>query len=88
MSGFDTQQQRLLDRLRRAVTDPSRLAELHAAGDGLPAAVVCELEMSGYVIERVHRHGRLVGVRLLDPEPTDTPDRSGAHRRRWRSKRP
>jgi hypothetical protein len=28
--------------------------------------------MSGYIIERVHHHGRLVGVRLLDSEPTDT----------------
>jgi hypothetical protein len=34
-----------------------------------PAAVVSELKLSGYIIRRVYEHGRLVGVRLLEPEP-------------------
>ena len=34
-----------------------------------PAAVVSELELSGYIIRRVDAHGRLVGVRLLEPGP-------------------
>ena len=28
-----------------------------------PAAVIYELELAGYEIDRVHRHGRLLGVR-------------------------
>lgn len=56
-----------------------RFAELHAAGVDFPAAVVSELELNGYAIERVYDHGRLVGVRPLHPEPPDTPD---THQRR------
>jgi hypothetical protein len=88
MNVSDVQQQRLLDRLRLSGDQPVTFAELHAAGVAFPAAVVFELEMSGYVIERVHRHGRLLGVRLLDPEPPARPIRSGSHRRRWPSTRP
>jgi hypothetical protein len=54
-------------------------AELHAVGIAFPAAVAAELELKGYVIERVYDHGTLIGVRLLQPEPPDT---SGAPR--WR----
>jgi hypothetical protein len=84
----DVQQQRLLERLREAGDQPVAFAELHAAGVDFPAAVICELELGGYVIARVYDHGRLVGdrgrlvgVRLLGPEPRETP---AAHRRRWR----
>jgi hypothetical protein len=76
---LDTQQQRLLDRLRQTGDHPVAFAELQAAGISFPAAVVSELEMNGYVIDRVHRHGRMVGVRLLQPEPPDTPERTAAH---------
>jgi hypothetical protein len=48
-------------------------AELHAVGIAFPAAVVAELELKGYVIERVYDHGTLIGVRLLQPEPRDAP---------------
>ncbi len=78
----DAQQQRLLERLREAGGQPVAFAELHAAGISFPAAVVSELVLNGYVIERVYDHGRLVGVRLLDPEPPGTPDTPAAHRRR------
>jgi hypothetical protein len=79
---LDVQQQRLLERLRQAGDQPVAFAELHAGGIDFPAAVVSELELSGYVIERVYDHGRLVGVRLLHPEPPDEPHTPAAHRRR------
>ncbi len=80
MTLADTQQQRLLERLRLAGHQPVAFAELHAGGIDFPAAVVSELELSGYAIERVYDHGRLVGVRLLEPEPPDAP---AARQRRW-----
>jgi hypothetical protein len=73
MTLADVQQQRLLERLREAGDQPVGFAELHAGGIAFPAAVVSELELTGYAIERVYDHGRLVGVRLLQPEPRDTP---------------
>jgi len=63
MTLADVQQQRLLERLREAGEQPVGFAELHAGGIAFPAAVVSELELNGYVIERVYDHGRLVGVR-------------------------
>ncbi len=77
----DAQQQRMLERLRRAGDQPVAFAELHASGVDFPAAVVSELQLNGYAIDRVYDHRRLVGVRLLKPEPPDTPS---AHRRRLR----
>ena len=79
MTPADAQQQRLLERLRQAGHQPVAFADLHAGGIAFPAAVVSELELNGYVIERVYDHGTMVGVRLLDPEPHDTP---AASRRR------
>ena len=73
MTLADAQQQRLLERLREAGDEAVAFAELHASGIAFPAAVVSELELNGYVIERVYDHGRLIGVRLLQPEPPDTP---------------
>jgi hypothetical protein len=84
MALADTQQQRLLELLREAGKEPVAFAELHAGGVSFPAAVISELELNGYPIERVHDHGRLVGMRLLDSEPLDTP----AARRRRRGPRP
>jgi len=69
----DTQQQRLLERLRESGEQPVAFAELHAGGIAFPAAVVCELDLGGYAIERVYDHGRLVGVRLLEPESPGAP---------------
>jgi hypothetical protein len=81
----DVQQQRLLVRLRQAGDQPVAFAELHAAGIDFPAAVASELELNGYLIERVYDHGRLVGVRLLHPEPQDIPAATPRdHRRRPR----
>ena len=73
MTLADAQQQRLLERLREAGDEAVAFAELHASGIAFPAAVVSELELNGYVIERVYDHGRLIGVRLLQPEPPATP---------------
>jgi hypothetical protein len=81
MTLADVQQQRLLERLREAGDQPVAFAELHAAGVDFPAAVISELELGGYVIVRVYHHRRVVGVRLLGPEPRETP---AADRRRWR----
>ncbi|HME04949.1 MAG TPA: hypothetical protein VKG38_18145, partial [Solirubrobacteraceae bacterium] len=67
-SDVDTQQQRMLERLRRAGDQPVAFAELRAAGIDFPAAVVSELQLNGYAIDRVYDRGRLVGVRLLEPE--------------------
>ena len=58
MMPADTQQHRLLERLRQAGEQPVAFAELHADGINCPAAVVSELELSGYAIERVYNHGR------------------------------
>jgi hypothetical protein len=84
MTLADAQQQRLLERLRQAGDQPVAFAELHAAGIDFPAAVVSELELNGYLIERVYDHARLIGVRLLHPEPgthpTHPPDTGGAGR--------
>jgi len=80
MTPADVQQQRLLERLREAGDQPVAFAELHAGGIDFPAAVVSELELNGYPTERVYDHGRLVGVRLLDSEPRDTP---AARQRGW-----
>jgi hypothetical protein len=74
MIPLDAQQQRLLGRLREAGDRPVAFAELRAGEIDFPAAVVSELELNGCAIERVHDHGRLVGVRLLHPEPPDAPD--------------
>jgi cytosine/adenosine deaminase-related metal-dependent hydrolase len=50
--------------LRDAGERPVSLAELRERGIGNPGSVIYELELAGYEIDRVHRHGRLVGVRL------------------------
>jgi hypothetical protein len=85
MTLADSQQQRLLERLRSAGDQPIALAELRASGIDFPAAVLSELELNGYAIERVHDHGRLVGVRLLEPQPTDKPAAHRRHRWPWRT---
>jgi hypothetical protein len=79
---LDAQQQRLLERLRKAADQPVAFAELHAGGIDFPAAVVSELELNGYVIERVYDHARLMGVRLIHPEPPDTSAQQRRRRRR------
>ena len=48
------------------------LAALRAAGLDAPAAVISELELNGHAIERVYEHGRLVGLRLIEPKDVDT----------------
>ena len=50
--------------LRDAGERPVSLAELRERGIGNPGAVIYELELAGCEIDRVHHHGRLVGVRL------------------------
>ena len=76
----DAQQQRLLKRLRQAGDQPVAFAEAAPAGLTSRPPYVSELEPNGYFIERVYDHRRLTGVRLLHPEPPDTP--AAARRRR------
>ena len=62
--------------LREAGDRPVSLPELRERGIGNPAAVIYELELAGYEIDRVHRHGRLLGVRLgAAAEPPAEPAR-------------
>jgi hypothetical protein len=83
MTLVESQHRLALERLRRAGEEPVSLAALRAAGLDFPAAVISELELNGYAIERVHEHGRLVGVRLVEREDPVRPVR----RRRWWSRR-
>ena len=85
MTPADSQQQRVLERLRRAGDQPVALADLRARGIDFPAAVLSELELNGYTIERVHDRGRLIGVRLLESQPPDTSPAHARHRWPWRS---
>ena len=63
--------------LRDAGDRPVSLVELRERGIGNPGAVIYELELAGYEIDRVHRHGRLLGVRLTGPpEPRPEAGRS------------
>ena len=84
MTLVDVQQQRLVELLQQAGEKPATFAELRAGGIDFPAAVVSELELNGYAIERVYDHGRLLGVRLpRSPPPRDTSRPPAPHRRRW-----
>jgi len=87
-SPLDPQQQRLLEQLRQAGDQPDSFSELHAGGTSFPAAVIGELELDGYVFERVYQHGRLVGVRLLDTERVDRSLFPTRRRRPWRRAQP
>jgi len=82
MAPIETQQLRMLEQLRRAGTQPMTLDQLRAGGIDFPAVVVGELELNGYVIERVSEHGKLLGVRLLETEAPDPPTTRRRHR--WR----
>ncbi len=80
MALAETQQLRLLERLRSAGEQPVTLDQLRAGGVDFPAVVIGELELNGYVIERVYEHGRQIGVRLLEAEAPDPPAARPRHR--------
>lgn len=82
MAPIETQQLRMLEHLRQAGTQPMTLDQLRAGGIDFPAVVIGELELNGYVIERVHEQGKLLGVRLLETETPDPPTTRRRHR--WR----
>jgi len=82
MAIAETQQLRMLERLRHAGEQPVTLAQLRAGGIDFPAVVIGELELNGYVIERVHVQGRMVGMRLRETEPVQSP--TPRRRDRWR----
>ena len=82
MTLAETQQLRMLERLRSAGQQPVTLDQLRAGGIDFPAVVIGELELNGYVIERVYKHGRQIGVRLLETEVPDPP--ASRRRPRWR----
>jgi hypothetical protein len=81
MTLAETQQLRMLERLRGAGQQALTLDQLRAGGIHFPAVVISELELNGYAIERVYEHGRLLGVRLFETETSDTASR---RRHRWR----
>lgn len=78
---LEAQQALLIGALRRAGGKPMSYAELREAGVELPASVVSELELAGVAIERCfgggHGERRVVGVRLLEPEPETGPETPG-----------
>jgi hypothetical protein len=78
----ETQQLRMLERLRSAGAQPVTLDQLRAGGIDFPAVVVGELELNGYVVERVYEDGRQIGLRLLETEAPDPP--ASRRRHRWR----
>jgi len=84
MAPIETQQLRMLEQLRQAGTQPLTLDQLRAGGIDFPAVVIGELELNGYLIERVYEHGRLLGVRLLLIEAPDPP--TTRRRYRWRQR--
>jgi hypothetical protein len=67
--------------LRGADEQPVTLDELRAGGIDFPAVVLSELEINGYEIERLHEHGRLTGVCLLELDVPQTP--ATRWRQRW-----
>jgi hypothetical protein len=85
MAPIEIQQVRMLEQLRQAGTQPMTLDQLRAGGIDFPAVVIGELELNGYVIERVHEQGKLLGVRLLETEAPDPPPTR--RRQRWRRQR-
>ena len=82
MAPIETQQVRMLEQLRQAGRQPMTLDQLRAGGIDFPAVVIGELELNGYVIERVQEHGELLGFRLAETEPSDPP--ATRRRHRWR----
>jgi hypothetical protein len=72
-------QDAVLRALRDAGDRPVSLIELRERGIANPGSVIYELELAGYPIDRVHRHGQLVGVRLGAREEP----RAEARRRRF-----
>jgi biotin operon repressor len=74
-------QDTVLRALRDAGDRPVSLVELRERGIANPAAVIYELELAGYEIDRVHRQGRLVGVRVGAAAPRAEARRGGRFRR-------
>ena len=72
----------MLGQLRQAGRQPMTLDQLRAGGIDFPAVVIGELELNGFVIERVYENGKLLGVRLLETEAADPP--TTRRPRRWR----
>ncbi len=67
---YDQRREAAIKLLRAANPRPVGIDDLKAAGVGGPGTVIYELELAGQPVERVHRHGRLVGFRLAAaPEP-------------------
>ena len=73
MALVETQQLRMLERLRAAGEQLVTIGEWRGDGLDFPAVVIGELELHGYAIERVYEHGRLLGVRLNENEISSPP---------------
>ncbi len=88
MHAADGQQALLLDVLASASGEPVSFAELQASGVHYPASVASELMLAGYKIERVHDHGRTVGVRLPERRLEHAATKHADRRRPWPFRRP
>ena len=72
MALADSQQLRMVERPRAAGKHPVTIGELRGGGIDFPAAVISELELHGYAIERVYEHGRLIGAPARYRSPRST----------------
>ena len=78
MAVTETQQLWMLERLRSADNQPVTLDQLRAGGIDFPAVVIGELELNGYVIERVYAHGRQIGCACWRPKSLIYPPHASA----------
>jgi hypothetical protein len=72
-STADSNKELVLGLLRESGDRPVSLVDLRGRGVPNPAAVIYELELAGFPIDRVTRRGSLVGVRLLEPRDATVP---------------
>ena len=71
MALTDTQQLWMFERLRSAGEQPVTLDQLRAGGIDFPAVVIGELELNGYMIERVtHTAARSASACWRPPPPS------------------
>ncbi len=77
---------------RLGPAEPMTLDQVRGGGIDFPAVVIGELELNGFVIERVHEQGKLLSARLVEtrsprsthhtPAPPIVAIATQAHRRR------
>ena len=70
MAPIETQQLWMLEQLRQPGRQPVTLDQLRAGGIDFPAVVIRELELNGYVIDRVYSMSSPPAFDCLRPKPT------------------